>query len=348
VIGLWSIPIVLDVFAVYVAGNEVGRPVSAARSVWLGIGNWASWVVVTPVVVRLGQRWPLDRAKRFRFAAQHLAAAVAIAAAAAACGAILVYRPDAGTSLTAYAQSRMARGTVMGAVLYFMVLGVSYLAINTRRLQEREVLAERLSRELAEAHLAALRMQLHPHFLFNSLNAIMALVRDRATDRADRALTMLSDMLRTSLRHEKRLRVPLKEEVDFIRNYLAIETLRFGDRLNVDITVAADVADVAVPTFVLQPLVENALRHGLLDLPRGGMLRIGAERRSRSLVVEVIDDGVGLPADWEARVAQGLGIRSVRARLESICGAGATVRIRPRAGGTGTSVTIELPIESAL
>jgi LytS/YehU family sensor histidine kinase len=276
----------------------------------------------------------------------HLAAAAAIGVVAAAVAAVAVYDRSGATTLAEHVRSRVAVRAPMGSMLYFIILGVSYLAINTRRLRERELLAERLSRELTEAQLDALRMQLRPHFLFNSLNAVMALVRDQATDRADRALTLLSDVLRTTLRYGTRPRVPLKEEVAFIRNYLEIETLRFGDRLKVIYSVPDGTEQAQVPTFVLQPLVENALQHGLMDLPDGGTLEIGAERRGKNLALSVADDGVGLSPDWENRALRGVGIVNARARLNHMYGAAASLTITARTDCPGTHACVKLPFES--
>lgn len=275
----------------------------------------------------------------------HFVAAAAIGVIAAAVTAVAVYDRQTSNALVGHVASRIMFRAPMESALYFIVLGVSYLVINTRRLRERELFTERLSRKLTEAQLGALRMQLQPHFLFNSLNAVMALVRDQATDRADRALSLLSDVLRTTLRQGIRPRVPLKDEVAFIRNYLEIETLRFGDRLRVTYSVPEDIADAQVPTFILQPLVENALQHGLMDLPDGGTLQIGAEKRGQTVVLSIMDDGVGLSPEWEDRARRAVGIMNVRARLAHMYGSAASLAITSRADRTGTRATVELPFE---
>jgi LytS/YehU family sensor histidine kinase len=233
----------------------------------------------------------------------------------------------------------------MESILYFVILGISYLAINTQRLHERELDAERVSRELTEAQLGALRMQLQPHFLFNSLAAVTTLVRAEANARADRALVLLSDILRTTLREGARPRIPLKEEVAIIRSYLEIETLRFGDRLTVQYQISNDVADAQVPTFILQPLVENALQHGLLPLADGGTVQITAERRDDTLALSVTDDGAGLSPDWETQARHSVGIRNARARLIHMYGAKGRLALASRVDRTGTSATVELPFE---
>jgi signal transduction histidine kinase len=345
VLGIWSVPAVLGAFASYANSRETGHAVSAARAIWLGLGAWLIWPVLTPVVVRLGQRWPLDRRMHWRVLLGHFAAAAATGVIAAGVTAVAVYDRASGRTLAEHVGSRVALRAPMESTLYFIILGVSYLAINTRRLHERELFAERLSRELTEAQLGALRMQLQPHFLFNSLNAVMALVRDRDTDRADRALVLLSDALRTTLRQGTKPTVRLSDELAFIRNYLEIETLRFGERLRVFYAIPDDTGDAQVPAFILQPLVENALRHGVMGLPDGGTLQIAAERRGRTLALSVVDDGAGLSPEWEDRTRRGVGILNVRARLAHMYGAAACLAITSRPDRSGTRASVELPFE---
>ncbi|MGH7468308.1 MAG: sensor histidine kinase [Longimicrobiales bacterium] len=347
VLGIWSVPIVLGAFASYANARELGQPVSAARALWLGLGTWLIWAPLTPIIVRLGQHWPLDRRKHWRIVPAHLAAAALIGLTAAALTALAVYDRAGGQTLAQQVGSRVLLRAPMGSTLYFIILGISYLTIKTRRLRERELLAERLSRELTEAQLGALRMQLQPHFLFNSLNAVMALVRDQDTERADRALILLSDVLRTTVRDGVRQHIQLEQEVSFIRNYLEIESLRFGDRLTVVCAIPDELGSALVPTFILQPLVENALQHGLLGLRQGGTLQLAAERRAQTLVLTVLDDGAGLAPDWEKRGRHAVGISNVRARLAHLYGSVARVTITARTDRSGTRATIELPCHEA-
>ena len=343
--GIWVFPMALAAIASYANFSDAGRPITVGRAVWLGVGAWIAWAALTPVVVRLGQRWPVDRRRHWRFVVGHVAAAVAIGVVAAFVAALAAYDATSGKTVAAFVGGRVATRAPMESILYFIILGVSYLAINTRRLHERELFAERVSRELSEAQLNALRMQMHPHFLFNSLSAVMTLVREQATERADRALVVLSDVLRMSLRDGTRPRVPLSEEVVFIRNYLEIETLRFGDRLTVCYDIPANVGDAQVPTFILQPLIENALQHGLMDLPDGGTVRIAAEKRDDTLALSVTDDGVGLSPGWEQRAGRAVGIKNARARLTHMYGASGSLSLTSGKGLIGTRAIVELPFE---
>jgi hypothetical protein len=329
-----------------VNARESDHPVSIARAIWLGAGTWLAWPIVTPVIVWLGQRWRLDQPPRWRALPAHMVAAAVIGVVTAAVTAIAVYDPGTPRPLAEYLTARIVPRAPMGATLYFIILGVSYLAINTRRLREEELHAARLSDELSAAQLTALRWQLQPHFLFNSLNAVMTLVRDRDTDRAERALGLLSDFLRRTLREGGEPTVPLDRELAFVRTYLELETLRFGDRLRVVYSIPAEIGAARVPSFVLQPLVENALRHGILDLPGGGTLRISADTRGDTLMLCVDDDGVGLRPGWDSS-RTGVGLANVRARLAHIYGAEASLEVTSGSGRSGTRAIVELPYEEA-
>lgn len=345
-LGFWCGLSLLGAFAVYANAQEAGDAISVGRALWLGQSPWLIWAPLTALIVRLGQRWPIDRTLRWRYVAGHLAAAGVAGGVAAAVTAAFVYHPDSAVAFARHVGSRVVTRAPMGSTLYVLILGVSYLVINTRRMQDEALRSERLSRALTEAQLGALRAQLHPHFLFNGLNAVMALVRDGATERADRALVLLSDVLRTTLRQGLRQRIPFSEELTFIRHYLEIETLRFGDRLCVTYAIAPDVGGAWVPPFILQPLVENALQHGLLNLADGGTLRIEAARLGATLTLSVADDGVGLPGDWETRASRAVGILNVRARLNHMYGDAARLAMTAGPGGTGTCARVDLPFEA--
>jgi sensor histidine kinase YesM len=199
-----------------------------------------------------------------------------------------------------------------------------------------------LAQQLSEAQLASLRMQLRPHFLFNSLNAIMALVRDGENTHAVSALGLLSDMLRATLRADSSHEVSLAEEAAFTRRYLEMEQLRFGDRLRVRFDLAPDLLDAAVPLFVLQPFVENAIKHGILDRRRGGTIAIRASATDGSVEITVMDDGAGLAPDWST--STGVGVANARAHLALLYGSDAVLSLGPGDDGIGVTARITLPL----
>ena len=339
---VWSLLVLLGAFASYANASDAGRPMSVGRALYLGLAAWGIWAFLTPLIVWLGQRWPVDRRRHWRLALAHIAAAGAVGLLAAGVTAAAVFDPAAGSTPVEHIIRRMAGRGPMGATLYFVILGVSYLTINTRQLRQGELLAERLSRDLAEAQLGALRMQLQPHFLFNSLNAVTTLVRDREVERADRALMVLSDMLRTTLRQGVEPCVPLREELAFVRRYLEIERLRFGDRLQVRWALEDAVGSTPVPTFILQPLVENALRHGIGPKVGGGRVEVRAHHNGEWLQLVVQDDGYGVPPDRLDAFNTGVGLTNTRSRLEHLYPANHTFEFQTPEGG-GLAVTIVIP-----
>jgi len=208
--------------------------------------------------------------------------------------------------------------------LYFTILGCIYAFTYYREARERASQQARLTAQLAEARLSALRMQLNPHFLFNSLNDITVLVRDQNTRDASRMLELLSGILRQVLQSGKRQEVTLDEELRFIEKYLAIEQVRFSDRLQVRWSIDPDVRDALVPEFILQPLVENAVRHGVSKRSEAGLIEITGLESDGELVLGVQDDGPGCVAASNA----GVGLANTRARLETLFGEAGRLEVK--------------------
>jgi LytS/YehU family sensor histidine kinase len=226
-----------------------------------------------------------------------------------------------------------------GVAVYFAVLGVEHAVTYFVEARERETHAARLEAQLADARLGALRMQMQPHFLFNSLNAITVIVRDRDTATATRMLEQLGEMLRRVMRADRPQEVTLADELSFVRQYLGIEQVRYSDRLRPEFAVDPDVEGAAVPEFLLQPLVENAIRHGLAKRVTATLVRVEARREGEELVLAVIDDGPGLgPGD----VKEGVGLGNTRARVATLYGPRATLDLAAGPGG-GTRVTVRIP-----
>jgi two-component system, LytTR family, sensor kinase len=232
-------------------------------------------------------------------------------------------------------------------------MGLYYAFDYHRRFREREVAAAQLETQLATAHLQALRMQLNPHFLFNALHsAAMLTMIDPGG--AHRVLVQLSALLRTTLDRSSAAEVPLSEEIDFVDRYLAIERIRFQDRLRVEMTIDDDALGAIVPNLILQPLVENAVRHGIARRTNAGALTIRGTRRGPALVLEVEDDGPGLPGGWSLASSKGsgVGLTNVRSRLEGLYGPEGRLELltpadadaRPR---TGVLARVTIPYRAA-
>jgi len=221
--------------------------------------------------------------------------------------------------------------------MYFTVLGCVYAFSYYQEVRERETREARLAAQLSEAKLGALRMQLHPHFLFNSLNAITVLVRDQKTREASDMLELLSRLLRQVLQREHGELIPLRQELQFIEEYLGIEQVRFSDRLSVRWEVDEVVRDALVPSFVLQPLVENAVRHGIGKRAENGLIEVMAHREGPAVILTIRDNGPG----YLRGSPEGVGLTNTRARLEALYGTDAELKIE--SDSEGTVAIIRLP-----
>lgn len=225
--------------------------------------------------------------------------------------------------------------------IYLALVSMAHALYYSRRSKEREHRSLELEARLAQARLEALKMQLQPHFLFNALNAIAALVHKDA-EAADEMLAALSDFLRMVLETTGAQELPLSRELALVERYLAIEHARFGDRLRYHLDVTPETEPALVPAFLLQPLVENAVRHGLEPRPGAGSLSIRARRNEGALHLSVADDGVGLAPGKPTR--EGIGLENTRARLRELYQGAATLELR---NGSGVTVEITLPFHEA-
>jgi LytS/YehU family sensor histidine kinase len=226
--------------------------------------------------------------------------------------------------------------------IYATTAAVGYAMDFYRRLRERELIASRLQSQLDQAQLGALRMQLQPHFLFNTLNTIAMLVREGETQTSVRMLARLSDLLRHILEDEGAQEVPLRDELDFLSRYLEIEQLRFHDRLRVSVVVEEGTRDAFVPNLLLQPIVENAIRHGISRRAAAGEIELSVARVNGSLRMTVRDDGPGLSPAFSMQDITGIGLRNTAARLDALYGAAGSLDVR-NAPEQGTIVTLEVP-----
>jgi hypothetical protein len=230
--------------------------------------------------------------------------------------------------------------------LYCATLLAAWSIQQMRERRARALRESQLEAQLHAAQLAALRAQLHPHFLYNTLNGISALVADRQHERASRALEQLAELLHAAFRDDGRDLIPLSEEVALAERYLALQQLRFGDRLRSDVSVAPSAASCSVPPLILQPLVENAVVHGLER--RSGVMRLTltAERTGDRVTIAITHDGAVLPPDWTPSGRGGVGLSNTRARLASVFGRGADLTVRRRANG-GVESIVRIPAREA-
>lgn len=326
---------------------------------WRFLLSWLSstWIfaAMTPGILWLGRRLPLDQRGWAPRAVVHLGASAAVAMAHVAITAYTVPLTGVLGAVTPPTY-RKAFGVMLAISLhttvltYWMVLAVQHGGRALRRAQEREKTALRLEAaaaalqaQLSRAQLSALKAQLQPHFLFNTLNAIMVLVRQRRVELAEETIARLSDLLRFVLDDVEASEVSLRRELEYLERYLALEQLRFADRLKVEIAVAPELLGAAVPHLGLQPLVENAFRHGIGKSASASLVRVSAARRGEALVIAVEDDGPGPQRD-ERRA--GIGLANTRARLAQLYGEEARLGLAARPGG-GARAELVVPFHLA-
>jgi two-component system, LytTR family, sensor kinase len=303
---------------------------------------------MTPVVTRLAERHRIERPLDVGALGVHAVAAFLACVIQAFVAAISTYAiGQSPAPLVGIFTYWLFTLLPAGVIVYAAVVGLRTSEVNRARLLARERQTRELATQLAQVQLEALRSQIQPHFLFNTLNAVIALVRDGENTRAVGALTRLSALLRTALKTHMVPEVSLGDDLAFTQSYLAIEQMRFGERLTVHIDVPEALRVARVPTFLLQPFVENAIRHGLRSRSANGRIDLVAHADDHRLTIRVEDDGSGLATDWEDRTASGFGVSTTRARLAHLYGNEASLSITPRPNGCGTAVVISLPLRRA-
>jgi signal transduction histidine kinase len=306
------------------------------------------WILLTFAVIRLDQRFPLDTGSWRTSLLIHLGASVVVSAIhpPAMVGIIrwLGWGRDPSQSFWDVARLSIVGSFHVNLTFYWGILGVRYILGNYHKYRERELAASQLAARLAQSHLQVLKMQLQPHFLFNTLNTISVLMTDD-TAAANRTLIRLSDLLRITLDNVSSQETSLKKEMDFLQGYLEIERTRYQDRLTVQVEIEPAAWDAQVPTFLLQPLVENSIRHGISPHARQGRVEIRARREGESLVLTVRDNGDGWAESAPEPPTGGLGIATTRARLQQLYGAAHRFEIGNAQGG-GAWVTVALPFRT--
>jgi len=344
IFAAWLVPALLAAFDSY-AQSRLGNRAPDWRWVLFSSLDWLIYALLTPVVFRASRRLPLEHPHMARNVSLHVIGALLMCVAWAALGTALrfvIFPRPAANEQTAWVGfvSWVFTTLPFGFGVYFALVGIQHSFFYLAQSREREIQAARLAAQLSEARLGALRMQLHPHFLFNSLNAITVLVRDGDNAGASRMLELLSDLLRQVLSKDEHHEAALAEEIEFIERYLAIEQIRFSDRLRPRIEVDQAIAQAAAPRFILQPLIENALRHGIARRAAAGVIQVSARREGDQLVLTVRDDGPGLPP--AAKASAGVGLSNTRARLLALYGDKASLEVADAQGG-GVSAIVRLP-----
>jgi two-component system, LytTR family, sensor kinase len=321
IIGGWALYWVLNAAQSYFGLVLSGAPVDWGTALLLQFPLAGAWFLFTPAILWLGRRFPLRRGTLLRNLPLHIViswAFVFLLDVGYAFHTANVMPPVVPRPLMRQAVRLFVLWILSDGLLYWIVLLASYAADRQRRLRERELASAQLETQLAQADLQALKMQLHPHFLFNALHTIGALVRTADRENAVRVVAQLGELLRRLLEGASQQQVSLEQEVSFIRSYLEIEQIRFRDRLKVTFDVPADVLPAVVPHLILQPLVENAIRHGIAPHSSAGLVSVSARRVADHLELLVRDDGPGLNGADGRSAHTGIGLANTRARLQRL------------------------------
>jgi len=306
------------------------------------------WILLTLAVIRLDRRFPLDAGSWRTSFLIHLGASIVVSALhpPAMVGIIrwLGWGRDSSQPFWDVVKLSIVGSFHVNLTFYWGILGVRYILGNYHKYRERELQASQLEARLAQSQLQVLKMQLQPHFLFNTLNTISVLMTED-TAAANRTLVRLSDLLRITLDNASSQETSLKQEMDFLQGYLEIERTRYQDRLNVQVDIEPAAWDAQVPTFLLQPLVENSIRHGISPHAREGRVEIRARREGESLFLEVRDNGDGWAENRPEPPPGGVGIATTRARLHQLYGAAHRFEFGNVPEG-GARVTVVLPFRT--
>jgi two-component system LytT family sensor kinase len=314
--------------------RSTGRPANWFLSIARSLSEWWLWALLTPLVVWLARRYPLERPWRWRHVAVHAIAGASLS----------VIKTAAERGLFAWLTGIWTYWLVSTFALQFFVYSAIVAAAQGVGYYQRSREREQLEARLVETRLQLLTMQLQPHFLFNTLNTIAELVHD-SPDAADYMITRLSELLRRALDLGARQEVPLDAELDLLSRYLDIQKARFGDRLQVRTVADGEARDASVPVFLLQPLVENAIRHGLAERVSSGRIDIEARRIGSTLLITVTDDGPGAAEDAVAGRAR-VGLGNTRARLEALYGTQQRLDLT-NAPDRGARVSLEIPYRAS-
>jgi two-component system LytT family sensor kinase len=328
------------------------KDIQSAGGFWIHFHDygvrWIPWGFLMPMLIAFVRRFPFYKSDWFFSMAVHLAGSIVMAFAQLGL-AVGLNRAMLSLGLIgapALSFPKFAAEYFNMSVLTYWILALTIAGIDSqRKYRDREVRALELETELAKAQLQSLKTQIEPHFLFNTLHAVSGLVY-RDPKAADTVLSRLSRLIRSTLEFSEDQEIPFEREVDILKAYIEIMIFRFGDRIKVETDIAPDTLQAWAPSFLLQPLVENAFRHGILPKIDGGTVRVRSLRRDGRLVVGVSDDGLGFAKDAIARAAPGLGLTNIRKRLEMLYGARHEFLIRNGPEG-GAEITVAIPFREA-
>lgn len=287
-----------------------GEPVTWGYAFFDQLPFWFFWALLSPFVRWLSQRHRFERCRRLSSLLVHLSTSFFLAS-------VYPLTPQVSARLHLFF---FINTHVFGIIIYWVILTIILTLNYYGQYQEEMLRASQLKAQLAQAELQALKMQLHPHFLFNALHSVTALVLKNDNREAVRMINLLGELLRLAISDTNTQLVSLGQELKFTERYLEIERIRFQDRLTVQMDIDPQTLNAEVPNLILQPLVENAVRHAIAAHSSAGRIEIVAKRQDGKLFLKVSDDGPGLPEDWCRSKREGVGLKNTRARLAQLYG----------------------------
>ncbi len=324
-------------------GHHPWLPVFATE-----FATWLPWVLATPLISGLARRCPITRTAGMQSLAVHGATFTLISLIGAAWSALLTLiinpwdHPKAPSSfIDRWGNSLLYQGLTY-LIVYALILAITMILDSRASIARQQTETARLNEELSRAHLAALRRQMEPHFMFNTLNSIAGLVRDHRNDSAVSMIVGLSEFLRRASEDSQRSQVTLAEEAEYLQRYVDIQKARFAERLKVSVDIPPELLQASVPNLLLQPLVENAIKHGIARRVAGGAVRVTAARNNGRLSLSVYNDGPCLSPDWQA-ASKGIGIANLRTRLQILHKDDYELQLR-NIETTGVEVLVTLPL----
>ncbi len=346
-IAFWAVPALVATLGMQLVPSRLRPNMTSGQILIAQLALWLPWALSTILIFAVGDRFPFERGRIGRALAVHVPLWAAV----------VIFQILTVTSIAVYFGLReplpfwstiavgvRQLGDLFTVIYWGIVVAHGALRWNVAY-RAQQIQSARLGKDLVEAQLRALQGQLRPHFLFNALNSVVAMI-DRDPKGAQKMVVQLGELLRATLRTGDRQEIPLHQELELTRLYVEIEKVRFSDRLDVDWRIEADPSRL-VPSFVLQPLVENAIVHGITRKSGPGRIAIEVADDRRGLIVRVVDDGAGLGAEPGAQGAGGVGLANLRARLQRLYGAAGAFDLRPGAGG-GAAATLLIPIDRSL
>ncbi|HKX27381.1 MAG TPA: histidine kinase [Blastocatellia bacterium] len=347
ILGIWMLPGLYFAFQVYLQRAFDQEPLTFMQALWRGLIFWLLWAISSPLILWLARMFPIPRREWLDGLLFHLPAGFIFSLAHLLCYVLIIswlshgFPPSSLSELLAEFQPIFTSSFAWWSLVYWTILIATYAFDYYGRYQDGAIKASQLEAQLAQAQLQTLKMQLHPHFLFNTLHSISALLREDP-EAADQMIARLGDFLRMTLQNSGEQVTTLEKELGFLRCYLEIEQIRFQDRLETRFEVDPAAMDAHIPNLLLQPIVENAIRHGVAARQNRGAISIRARRDHSRLLVQVEDNGPGLSTPGDNK--QGVGLTNTRARLQHLYGEDFRCEMNNVAEG-GLVVTLEFPLQ---